>query len=104
MSFANQALRGVSSTHQVELLEKYQKVTKEEVIQALSKHFLPLFESSSSIAMVVTAPGRAEHIATELAKDGFEVEQRKLEIDQKELEEGSESEDSEDDDSEHSSS
>lgn len=102
MSFTNQALKGVSKDHQVNLLEKFQAVTKEDVLATLKKHFLPLFDSSSSIAVVVTAPSKAESIAEGLLKAGFDVEKRTLEIDPSELEEGSES--GSDDDSDDSDS
>jgi len=39
VSFTNQALKGVSRTHQINLLEKYQVITKEDVLAALQKHF-----------------------------------------------------------------
>ncbi|KAJ7038105.1 Metalloenzyme, LuxS/M16 peptidase-like protein [Mycena alexandri] len=78
MSFSNQALRGVSQTHQVELLEKYQVVTKED-------YFLPLFDASKSVAIVVTAPSKVDAISDGLTEVGFEVEKRTLEIDPSEL-------------------
>ncbi|KAF8168013.1 Metalloenzyme, LuxS/M16 peptidase-like protein [Crassisporium funariophilum] len=99
VSFTNQALKGVSRTHQIELLEKYQSVTKEGVLAAFQKHFLPLFESSSSIAVVVTAPAKAEEIGAGLKAAGFEVTQKVMEIDPNEME----GEDDEDSDSESES-
>ncbi|KAF8078531.1 Metalloenzyme, LuxS/M16 peptidase-like protein [Lyophyllum atratum] len=95
VSFTNQALKGVPRTHQVDLLEKYQAVTKEDVLAALEKHFLPLFQSSSSVVVTVTAPSKAEQIGEGLKAAGFDVEQRKLEIDPAELSEGSEESDDE---------
>lgn len=92
VSFTNQALKGVSRTHQINLLEKYQVITKEDVLAALQKHFLPLFDSSSSVAVVVTAPGKAEEIGDGLKAIGFEVEQRVLEVDPSEMEEDNEDE------------
>jgi Zn-dependent M16 (insulinase) family peptidase len=94
VSFTNQALKGVSKTYQVDLLEKYQTVSKEDVLAAFEKHFLPLFDSSSSVAVVVTAPSKAGQIGEGLRSAGFEVEQRTLEIDPSELEEFSEDGDS----------
>lgn len=82
VSFTNQALKGVSKTHQVNLLEKYQTVSKEDVLGAFRTHFLPLFDSSSSVAVVVTAPSKAEQIGEGLTNIGFEVEQRTLEVDE----------------------
>jgi Zn-dependent M16 (insulinase) family peptidase len=73
--------------HQINLLEKYQAITKEDVIAILKKYFLALFDSSSSVALVVTAPARAEEIGAYLNESGFTVEQKKIEIDQSELSE-----------------
>ncbi|KAH8835156.1 Metalloenzyme, LuxS/M16 peptidase-like protein [Flagelloscypha sp. PMI_526] len=87
VSFSNQALRGVPSMHQINLLEKYQAITKEDVIAILKKYFLALFDSNSSVALVVTAPARAEEIGAYLNESGFTVEQKKIEIDQSELSE-----------------
>jgi len=98
VSFSNQALRGVSKTHQVDLLEDYETVTKEDVLAALKKYFLPLFDSESSIAVVVTAPSKANQIGESLQTAGFEVEKRTLDVDPSELE-GSESESSSDSES-----
>ena len=84
MSFINQALEGVSQNHNIELLEKYAKVTKEDVLKALETYFLPLFDSSSSVAVVVTAPAKAESTGEDLAKLGFKVEQRSIHIDPEE--------------------
>lgn len=90
VSFTNQALKGLPQRYQIDLLEKYQAVSKEDVLAALRTHFLPLFESSTSVAVVVTAPAKSEEIAKSLTAEGFEVTQRALEIDPSELEEGSE--------------
>lgn len=89
-SFKNQALKGVSQNWNVELLEQYQTVTKKDVIAALKKHVLPVFDPSSSVAVAVTAPSKADSIAEGLTRAGFHVEKRTLEIDPSELE-GSES-------------
>ncbi|KAJ7630999.1 Metalloenzyme, LuxS/M16 peptidase-like protein [Roridomyces roridus] len=85
VSFTNQALRGVPQTHQVDLLEQYQVVTKEDVLGIFKKYFLPLFDASSSVAIVVTAPAKQDEIADGLASSGFSVEKRTLEIDPEEL-------------------
>ena len=87
----NQALKGVSQNHKIELLEKYQTVTKEDVLTALKKYFLPLFDPVSSVAVVVTAPAKAPETGDALMKIGFEVEQRSLNIDPDEEGEYSES-------------
>ena len=94
VSFTNQALKGVPRTHQIDLLEKYQTVTKVDVVAALRKHFLPLFDPTTSVAVVVTAPGNAEDVGNGLQAMGFEVTQKEMQIDPSEMEEyetGSES-------------
>lgn len=73
-------------THQVDLLEKYQVVTKEDVLAVFRTYFLPLFDASSSVAIVVTAPAKLDEIADGLSGSGFAVEKRTLEIDPAELE------------------
>ncbi|KAF5390191.1 hypothetical protein D9757_002846 [Collybiopsis confluens] len=93
VSFANQALKNVSQNYQVDLLEKYQAVTKGDVLAILRSHFLPLFDAKSSVAVVVTAPSKAGDIETGLREYGFDVERRSLEVDPNELDDsGSESE------------
>ncbi|KAK2461846.1 hypothetical protein APHAL10511_006309 [Amanita phalloides] len=86
VSFSNQALKNIPQSYQIDLLEKYKDVSGDDVLQALRKHFLPLFDSSTSVAVVVTAPGKAEKIGESLSMAGFEVTQRQLEIDPSELE------------------
>ena len=81
VSFTNQALKNVPKTHQTDLLEKYQAVTKDDVLSAIRTHFLPLFDSSSSVAVVVTAPAKADEIGAGLKAIGFEVTQRVMETD-----------------------
>jgi Zn-dependent M16 (insulinase) family peptidase len=89
VSFANQALKGVPKDFQVDLLEKYQSVTKDDVLAALRTHILPLFDSSSSVAVVVTAPSNADQIGQGLRSAGFDVAERTLEIDPEEDDDGS---------------
>ncbi|KAL0580364.1 hypothetical protein V5O48_001609 [Marasmius crinis-equi] len=98
-SFTNQALKNVPQSYQVDLLEKFQAVTKEDVLHVLKTYFLPLLDSKSSIAVVVTAPSRADSIDKDLTAYGFEVERQSLEVDPNELE-GSESESDSESDSE----
>jgi len=85
VSFTNQALKGVSRTHQIDLLEKYQVITKADVLEALQKHFLSLFKPSTSVAVVVTAPAKAKEIGDALNDIGFDVTQRVMEIDPSEM-------------------
>lgn len=93
VSFTNQALKGLPQRYQIDLLEKYQEVTKQDVLDAFRTHFLPLFDASSSVAVVVTAPAKADAISTSLRSEGFEVTQRALEIDPSEMEDDGSSED-----------
>jgi hypothetical protein len=96
-SFTNQALKGVPQNQDTDLLEKYQEVSKDDVLQVLRQYFLPLFDASTSVVVSVTAPGKAQEISEGLKDAGFVVERRTLEVDN---EEGSESgSDSESDES-----
>jgi len=91
-SFTNQALKGVSQNHNTDLLEKYQEVSKEDVLRVLQQYFLPLFDASTSVVVSVTAPGKAQEISKGLEDAGFVVERRTLEVDHDDANEsGSES-------------
>ena len=61
-------------------------------MRALRQYFLPLFNSSTSVAVVVTAPGKADETRERLSIAGFEVTQRELEIDPSEMEDSEETE------------
>jgi Zn-dependent M16 (insulinase) family peptidase len=87
VSFLNQALKGVTQDHQIDLLKKYQAVTKEDVLCVLQKYIIPLFDSSSSVAVAVTAPSKVNEISEGLSVRGFEVEKRSLEFGPGELDE-----------------
>ncbi|KAJ4486251.1 Metalloenzyme, LuxS/M16 peptidase-like protein [Lentinula aciculospora] len=91
VSFTNQALKGVPQNYQMELLEKFQAVTKEDVLSVFRTYFLPLFEAKTSVAVVVTAPSKADEIDAGLVGYGFEVERRTLDIDPHEMEGSDES-------------
>lgn len=92
MSFVNQALKQVNQNYNREMLEKYQAVTKDEILDALKKYCLPLFNPESSIAVVVTAPGKVDTTVEGLTTLGFEVEKRAVEVDQDEFEDDNGSE------------
>jgi Zn-dependent M16 (insulinase) family peptidase len=79
-SFVNQGLKGLSPNHNVELLEKYQAVKKEDVMRCLKDYILKLFQPESSIALVVTAPGKSDEISEKLGEKGFKVEKRTIEV------------------------
>lgn len=86
----NQALKGCNQNYHLDLLEKYQSVTKDDVLRALKKYVLPLFDPKSSVAVVVTAPGKVEHAAEKLSQLGFNVESRTIDVDPEDMD-GSES-------------
>ena len=88
-SFTNQALKGMSQNHNIALLEKFQGVSKDDVLRVLRQYFLPLFSSSTSVVVSVTAPGKADEISKGLKDAGFVVEGRTLEL---EPDDGSEDE------------
>lgn len=90
-SFTNQALKGVPQDHNLQMLEKYQEVTKADVLASLKKHILPVFDSKLSMVTVVTAPSKADEIAAGLTGYGFKVEKRTLEVEADEDGSGSES-------------
>jgi len=81
-SFTNQALKGVSQDQHLTLLKRYQSVTSDNVLDALQKYILPVFDSSSSTVVAVTSPSKVDQIAEGLASYGFEVEKRTLEVEQ----------------------
>jgi len=99
----NQGLKGLSSNHNIELLEKYQAVKKEDVMRCLKDYVLKLFQPESSVALVVTAPGKSDEISEKLGEKGFKVEKRTIEVqDGEEESEDGESEDGSGSDSEGS--
>jgi len=58
---------------------------------------LPLFDSASSVAVVVTAPSKADQICEGLQQAGFVVDRRMLDIGPGEIEDGLEGSESEGD-------
>ena len=79
-SFVNQGLKGLSPNYDVELLEKYQAVKREDVMWCLKKYVLKLFQPESNIALVVTAPGKSDEISEKLGEKGFVVKKRTIEV------------------------
>jgi len=79
-SFVNQGLKGLSQHYNLELLEKYQAVKKEDVMRCLKDYVLKLFRPESSIVLVVTAPGKSDEISEKLGEKGFKVEKRTIEV------------------------
>jgi hypothetical protein len=74
-------------------LEKCQAINKEDVLVALRKYLLPLFDASSSAAIVVTMPSKADEIGAALSARGFNVSERRLGQEDEESSDGSISED-----------
>lgn len=72
-------------------------MTKDDVLKALKKYVLPLFNPQSSVAVVVSAPGNVDDTAEGLRTLGFKVEKKEVEIDPEELD-GTDSEDGSDSD------
>jgi hypothetical protein len=64
------------------MMEKCQAITKEDVLVALRKYLLPLFDASTSAAIVVTIPSKVDEISEALSAGGFNVS--KQELDQEE--------------------
>ena len=87
-AFTNQALKGVSRSHEVDMLGKYQTIKKEDIIAAFQKYFMPLFDPASSVAVVVTATGKVESIVDRLTNLGFYVTQKELHTDSPDTEKG----------------
>jgi len=84
-SFANQVLRSVPQDFGRQLLQQIQSVTKEQVRESIQKHISPLFDASSSVAVVVSTPSKTLEIKDGLESFGFEVETRALDVPQEEL-------------------
>jgi len=80
-SFVNQALKGVPRSHEIDLLDKYKTVKKEDIIAVVGQYLMPLFDPASSVVVVVTPPGKAHGIREGLTNLGFDVTQKELPID-----------------------
>ena len=63
MSFMNQALKGVPQDYYRRLLESCQEISPEDILAAMRKYLLPIFHSDTSVAFVVSAPGKADEIS-----------------------------------------
>jgi len=82
------ALKGVSRSHEIDMLGKYQTIKKEDIIAAFQKYIMPLFDPASSVAIVVTATGKVESIVDGLTSLGFDVTQKELHTDPPNTEKG----------------
>lgn len=94
-AFINQALKGVGRNFHREMLEKYQAVTKDEVLSALRNYVLQAFDPETSVAISVSAPGKVETTVEGLKALGFEVETRQIYVDPEELGDGEDASESE---------
>jgi len=99
-SFSNQVLKNVPQDFGRRLLEQIQGVTIPQVQEAIRTHIVPLFDSATSVAVVVSSPNKADEIKESLESVGFEVEARTLSVPVDELKG---SEDDEDDDDSYGS-
>jgi hypothetical protein len=63
MSFMNQALKGVPQDHYRHLLGACQRVTADDILSVMQKYLLPIFHSDTSVAVVVSAPGKVDEIS-----------------------------------------
>lgn len=72
--------------YNLELRSSKQAVTNEQIINTIKQRILPLFDASSSVAVVASSPNKAGEIKDSLAKYGFEVEERTLAISPEEME------------------
>ncbi|KAH9982380.1 Metalloenzyme, LuxS/M16 peptidase-like protein [Lactifluus volemus] len=79
-SFMNQALKGVPQNQNIDLLEKFSEVGKDDVLRVLRQYFIPVFDASTSVVVSVTAPGKADEISEGLEQAGFVVERRALDV------------------------
>lgn len=60
-------------------------MTSDQIKDVIRKYVLPLFDSSSSVAVVVSSPTKAAEIKKSLESVGFDVEARELSVNQDEL-------------------
>ncbi|CED82231.1 cytoplasm protein [Phaffia rhodozyma] len=75
LAFNNEVLKRSSSR---DLLSRMQSVTKSEILGALRKYILPIFDPASSVVACTSAPGKAEEIANSFETFGYAVERRVL--------------------------
>jgi Zn-dependent M16 (insulinase) family peptidase len=78
ISYVNQALKGVSRSHEIDFLERYKRVKKEDIIAVFRQYFMPLFDPASSVVVIVTASGRTQNIREGLTSLGFDVTQKEI--------------------------
>lgn len=69
--FINQVVKGLHKNHHRDFLDKCQAVTEDEVLAALRKYCLPLFDPSESLAFVVTPPSMLASMMEGLNDLGF---------------------------------
>jgi len=76
ISLLNQSLKGVAPDHGRRQLEAIYAVTVDDVKATLKKYILPIFEPSTSFAVVASSPAKAEETKEQLRKAGFDVESK----------------------------
>ncbi|EJD55672.1 hypothetical protein AURDEDRAFT_109912 [Auricularia subglabra TFB-10046 SS5] len=75
-SFTNQVLKNAPQDRHMQLLRKYQDVTREQVLAALKKYVLPVFDPATSVAAVTAAPSVSDKVAEGLKEAGYDVATR----------------------------
>lgn len=75
-SFTNQVLKGADQDRHLQMLQKYQEVTRDQVLGALKKYVLPVFDPATSIVSAACSPSVAEKVVEGLKSVGYEVESR----------------------------
>ena len=61
-SYINTAIKGVHKNYHQELLSLCHSVTKEQVLEMMEKYLLPVFKAESSVAVVVSPPGKVDEL------------------------------------------
>ncbi|KAK0569478.1 hypothetical protein OC861_000851 [Tilletia horrida] len=97
-SFLDETMIGVPKGRSRRLLEQLDSVTVADVQQVLKQYVVPLFDPSTSICSVVSAPQQAKAIRDSLTAVGYQIEDRTISAaDDEDAEGEGESGDSEDD-------
>ena len=76
MSFTNQVLKSSTQDRHLKMLQRYQEITREQVLDALRKYVLPVFDPATSIVVSSCGPAVADKVAEGLKSVGYDVESR----------------------------
>lgn len=79
-SFLNAAIRAIPRDYSSALLDLCQDVPLAEVLRVLRQYVAPIFDSTSSIAVVSSTPTKVDEISKQLEGLGYEVEVRTLDV------------------------